>query len=53
MSISALSNRTLRQVFDRYASEDFDYTFSKTDVPVALARFGSENLVSGSQAGDY
>jgi len=50
MSISALSNRTLRQVFDRYASEDFDYTFSKTEVPVALAKLGSENLVSRSQA---
>jgi anti-sigma regulatory factor (Ser/Thr protein kinase) len=50
MSISTLSKRNLREVFDLYASEDFDYTFSRTDVPVALARFGSENLVSRSQA---
>jgi len=50
MSISALSDRTLKQVFDHYASEDFDYTFSKTEVPVALAKLGSENLVSRSQA---
>jgi anti-sigma regulatory factor (Ser/Thr protein kinase) len=50
MSISALSNRTPRQVFDRYASDDFDYTFSKTKIPVALAKLGTENLVSRSQA---
>ena len=43
MTISTLSSRTLQEVFDTY-------TFSKTDVPVALATFGDENLVSRSQA---
>jgi len=50
MSISTLSKRTVQSVFDQYASEDFDYIFSKTEVPVALARLGNENLVSRSQA---
>jgi anti-sigma regulatory factor (Ser/Thr protein kinase) len=50
MGISILSSRTLHEVFDRYTSDDFEYTFSKTDVPVALATFGDENLVSRSQA---
>ncbi len=50
MTISTLSNRTIQEVFDIYISDDFEYTFSKTDVPVALATFGDENLVSRSQA---
>jgi len=50
MGISTLSNRTLRDIFDHYTSDDFEYTFSKTDVPVELATFEDENLVSRSQA---
>lgn len=50
MGISTLSDRTLQEIFDLYTSDDFEYTFSKTDVPVALATFGDENLVSRSQA---
>ncbi|NOR90155.1 MAG: DUF4325 domain-containing protein [Anaerolineales bacterium] len=50
MGISTLSNRTIQKVFDLYTSDDFEYTFSKTDIPVALATFGDENLVSRSQA---
>ncbi|TEU01635.1 MAG: DUF4325 domain-containing protein [Anaerolineales bacterium] len=50
MGISTLSSRTLQEVFDLYTSDNFEYTFSKTDVPVALATFGDENLVSRSQA---
>jgi len=50
MGISTLSDRTLREIFDHYTADDFEYTFSKTDVPVVLATFGDENLVSRSQA---
>ncbi len=51
MIISTRSERTTKEVFDRYTSdEDDDYAFSRTDVPVSLARFGSEHLVSRSQA---
>jgi len=41
--------RTLREVFDQFAEPD-EYTFSKTIVPVRLARMGAESLVSRSQA---
>jgi anti-sigma regulatory factor (Ser/Thr protein kinase)/uncharacterized protein (DUF1330 family) len=49
MTISTNSKRTTRQVFDRY-SVDGDYGFSKTTVPVFLAQYGGENLISRSQA---
>lgn len=41
--------RTLREVFDQFAEPD-EYTFSKTVVPVRLAKMGAESLVSRSQA---
>lgn len=42
-------NRTITEVFDEYASPE-DYTFSKTVVPVDLAQYGDDTLVSRSQA---
>lgn len=39
---------TTEEVFNDFTGSDF--TFSKTIVPVELARFGNENLVSRSQA---
>ncbi len=50
MEISAFSERSLKQVTDEFAGEDQDYSFSKTQVPVRLARYGAEQLVSRSQA---
>ena len=50
MEISISSARTPNQVFDKYASEQDDYGFVKTKVPVELLRYGHENLVSRSQA---
>ena len=50
MIVNPASERTTQEVFDRFASGDADYGFSKTHVPVALARYGDENLVSRSQA---
>lgn len=41
--------RVLREVFDQFAEPD-EYTFSKTIVPVRLAKMGAESLVSRSQA---
>ena len=49
MKISIMSNRTTKAVFDQFTVEG-DYGFSKTHVPVFLARYGDENLVSRSQA---
>jgi hypothetical protein len=41
----------MTEVFDRFSdSLEEDYGFTRTQVPVSLARFGDENLVSRSQA---
>jgi len=48
MRIDLRSKQTTQQVFNRYTSDDFGFT--KTHVPVFLARYGNENLVSRSQA---
>ena len=42
-------NRTVAGVFDEYADPE-DYTFAKTVVPVDLAQYGNDTLVSRSQA---
>ena len=43
------SERTVKTVFDEYAAPE-EYTFSKTVVPVHLAQYEGEKLVSRSQA---
>lgn len=48
MFIRHNSNKTIQEVFNKHASEDFG--FSRTHFPVALAIYGEENLVSRSQA---
>lgn len=51
MGISLGSERTLNSVFDDYsAGEDGDYAFNRTVIPVRLAKYGTEQLVSRSQA---
>jgi anti-sigma regulatory factor (Ser/Thr protein kinase) len=47
MEISPRSKTTTSKVFNEFAPE---YGFDKTVVPVKLARYGNENLVSRSQA---
>lgn len=49
MRISNHCDRTLNSVFDEYAKPE-DYAFTKTLVPVELAQYGDEKLVSRSQA---
>jgi len=44
------SKQTDNEVFERFASDEEDYGFRKTVVPVRLARHGVEKLVSRSQA---
>lgn len=41
--------RTTRKIFDQYTSGD-DYGFTKTVVPVRLAQYGNDKLISRSQA---
>jgi len=50
MEILKDSNRTTKGVFEKFASEANDYGFSKTHVPVNLATYEGETLVSRSQA---
>ena len=50
MRISRTSSRTLQEVFDYYTAVPDDFGFSKTVIPVKVAQFGEENLVSRSQA---
>lgn len=44
------SDRRLAGVFASFVAEEDDYGFTRTIVPVTLARYGDENLVSRSQA---
>lgn len=48
MSLNNNSNRVLRDVFDDFSVDD--YGFDKTVIPIALARYGDDFLVSRSQA---
>ncbi len=50
MEISQDSDRTTASVFSGFTSDSDNYGFNKTIVPVKLARYGNENLVSRSQA---
>jgi anti-sigma regulatory factor (Ser/Thr protein kinase) len=49
MALDNNADRTLKDVFDQYSSGE-NYDFSKTVVPLRLARFGEEKLISRSQA---
>lgn len=42
--------RTMKRIFDQFSSTDGDYAFTKTVVPVTLARYKDELMVSRSQA---
>lgn len=42
--------RSVKKIFDQYAPAGDNYGFNKTVVPVNLARYGSDQLISRSQA---
>lgn len=50
MEISLNSTRPLQEIFDKFASEEGDYGFTKTQLAVTLAQFEGETLISRSQA---
>jgi hypothetical protein len=50
MNLANDSDRSEQDVFNEFASEEEDYGFTKTVVPVRLARHGAEKLTSRSQA---
>lgn len=49
MVLDPESSRTMSEVFDQYMDTEDSYGFDVTYVPVNLARYGEENLVSRSQ----
>lgn len=49
MKLNNHTARTVRKVFDQFTSDD-DFGFTKTVVPVRLAQYGDDKLVSRSQA---
>lgn len=49
MTLKNHTARTSRKVFDEFSSGD-DYAFDKTVVPLKLAKFGADELISRSQA---
>ncbi len=50
LKLSNHTSRTLKKIYDQYAPESGDYGFNKTVVPVKLAQYGNDKLVSRSQA---
>src|SRR5260221_422393 len=49
MKLHNHTSRTAKKIFDQYSSGD-DYGFNKTVVPVKLAQYGNDKLISRSQA---
>jgi biotin operon repressor len=49
MSLHNQTSRTSKKIFDQFSSGE-DYVFNKTVVPVKLAFYGSDKLISRSQA---
>lgn len=50
MRLANDSAKSLKSVFDEYATNDEDYGFDRTVVPVRLLAYGDDRLVSRSQA---
>jgi len=50
MELSNHTARTTKKIFDQFASGDEDYGFNKTVVPIKLAQYGNDKLISRSQA---
>jgi anti-sigma regulatory factor (Ser/Thr protein kinase) len=49
MTLNNHTSRTTKKIFDQFTSDD-DFTFSRSVVPVKLAKYGDDNLISRSQA---
>ncbi len=50
MKLNNHTSRTVEKVYSKFAASDDDFSFSRTVVPVRMAKFGDEFLVSRSQA---
>ncbi len=50
MVLNHNTSRTSKEVFDQFTSDEGEYSFTKTIVPVWMAQYGDEKLISRSQA---
>jgi anti-sigma regulatory factor (Ser/Thr protein kinase)/biotin operon repressor len=50
MKLKNNTSRTKKQVFDQFTADENSFGFTKTVVPVRMAQYGDEKLVSRSQA---
>jgi hypothetical protein len=50
MALNNHSARSTKKIFDQFSSKDGEYGFNRTVIPVALAEYGRDGLVSRSQA---
>ena len=50
MKISASAEWNIQEVFEKFTAKDDEISFIKTHVPIFLGKYGSEALVSRSQA---
>jgi len=50
MTLNNHTSRTMNKVFERFASSEDDFAFSRTVVPVKMAQYGDDLLISRSQA---
>lgn len=50
MKLNNHTARTTKKIFDEYAASKDDFRFNKTVVPVKLAQYGDDELISRSQA---
>ena len=50
MKLNNHTARTVLKIFKEYQTDDEEYRFNKTVIPVKLAQYGNENLISRSQA---
>lgn len=50
MKLNNHTSRTTKRIFDSFSSKDEDFGFTKTVVPVKLAQYGDDKLISRSQA---
>lgn len=50
MQIATDADWTIQQVFEKFTAKDDEISFIKTHVPIALGKYGTEQLVSRSQA---
>jgi anti-sigma regulatory factor (Ser/Thr protein kinase) len=50
MTLNSQTERTAKEIFDKFSSEDGEYSFDRTVIPVELVQKNGDDLISRSQA---